>query len=144
MGESIELTNSAGTRIDKVRYADEGDWSTRLRGPLDYGHYGWLWSDAHDGDGKSLELINPEQTNWYGQNWTESGPNQGTPGMVNSAAAGDIAPMILGTKHLPIIPGPNDTVTVTAMIIDELSSDKKKMFHTDVSPTAVRIGATSI
>ncbi|MHC4212399.1 MAG: lamin tail domain-containing protein [Planctomycetota bacterium] len=122
MGESIELTNSEGTRIDKVHYADEGDWSARLRGPLDYGHYGWLWSDAHDGDGKSLELINSEQTNWYGQNWTQSSPDQGTPGTVNSATAGDIAPMILEVGHSPIMPEPNDSVTVTATIIDELFS----------------------
>jgi len=118
-GEVIELVDAMGVRIDRIHYADEGDWAVRELGPSDYNHRGWLWSDDHDGGGKSLELINPAIPNEYGQNWTASDSNDGTPGATNSVSANDIAPLILNVKHLPIIPGSNDVVTVTARIIDE-------------------------
>ncbi|HUT29503.1 MAG TPA: lamin tail domain-containing protein [Sedimentisphaerales bacterium] len=117
--ECIELVGAAGTRIDQVCYADEGDWSVRLRGPYDHGHYGWVWSDEHDGGGKSLELINPEQTNWYGQNWTAATVDQGTPGAQNSVMDTNTAPLIIDIQHSPTIPGPSDPVTLTARIIDK-------------------------
>jgi len=117
--EAIELVDAAGVRIDRVRYADEGDWATRVLGPEDHYHRGWVWSDEHDGGGRSLELINPELPNDYGQNWAASDVNEGTPGAANSAADNDIAPLILDVEHCPIIPGPNDLATVTARIIDE-------------------------
>jgi hypothetical protein len=118
-GEAIELVDAAGVRMDYVRYADEGDWSVRQLGPVDHGHRGWLWSDEHDGGGKSLELINPVLPNEYGQNWAASKADNETPGRGNSVAANDVAPLILDVAHSPIIPGPNDAVTVTARTIDE-------------------------
>jgi hypothetical protein len=105
--------------IDRVEYADEGDWAVRQLGPVDNYHRGWVWSDAHDGNGKSLELINPAMPNEYGQNWAASSVNGGTPGALNSVNANNIAPLILDVEHYPIIPGPNNPVTVTARIIDE-------------------------
>ncbi len=119
MGEAIELVDATGVRIDWIHYADEGDWAVRQLGPVDRSHRGWEWSDAHDGSGKSLELINPAMPNEYGQNWAASNVNNGTPGRANSVAANDVAPLILDVAHSPIIPGPNDAVTVTARIIDE-------------------------
>ena len=121
-GETVELVDQIGRRIDRVRYSDEGDWADREAGPLDRGHYGWVWSDAHDGEGKSLELINPEMSNDYGQNWTASDPVGGTPGVVNSAAADDVAPIILDAAHSPTIPQSTDQVTVTARLRDELGT----------------------
>ncbi|MHC4372553.1 MAG: lamin tail domain-containing protein, partial [Planctomycetota bacterium] len=50
-GETVELVDGAGTRIDSLRYADQGDWGTRELGPTDRGHRGWLWVTAHDGRG---------------------------------------------------------------------------------------------
>jgi hypothetical protein len=118
-GEAIELVDAVGVRIDWIRYADEGDWAVRELGPIDYRHRGWTWSNEHDGGGKSLELINQALSNEYGQNWSASDSNEGTPGVSNSIAAVDTAPLILDVAHFPIIPGPNDSVTVTARIIDE-------------------------
>ncbi len=120
-GEKIELVDSFGMIIDTVTYADEGDWAVRELGPVDFEHRGWKWSDSHDGGGKSLELINPSFTNKYGQNWSASMIEEGTPGKVNSVNKSDIAPLILDMKHSPIVPGPGDEVTVTARIIDEQS-----------------------
>ena len=119
-GETIELVNNVGVRIDWVRYADEGDWAVRELGPVDRSHRGWVWSNEHDGGGKSLELINPILPNEYGQNWAAGISNEGTPGTVNSVAADDVAPLILDVSHYPSIPGSNDPVTVTARIINEL------------------------
>jgi len=121
-GEAIELINAEGVRIDWVQYADEGDWSVREKGPLDNNHYGWVWSDAHDGDGNSLELRNSVISNDYGQNWAASLGSEGTPGAENSVADSDIAPLILDVTHCPTIPQSTDTVTVTAQIIDEITT----------------------
>ncbi|MHC4555883.1 MAG: lamin tail domain-containing protein [Planctomycetota bacterium] len=128
-GEVIELVDGAGVRVDSVSYADEGDWAVRLLGPRDYGHRGWMWSDAHDGDGKSLELINPALANEHGQNWLATDSNEGTPGELNTVYEDDIAPLILEVEHYPIIPGPNDPVFVTARIIDELQTGVSVTLH---------------
>ena len=128
-GEDIELVDNRGVLIDRVEYADQGEWAVRELGPVDFFHRGWVWSDGHDGEGKSLELINPAVSNEYGQNWAASGSSVGTPGVVNSAAAGDIAPVILDVKHFPAIPGPGDPVTVTARIIDEQANGITVTLH---------------
>jgi hypothetical protein len=128
-GETIELVDDAGVRIDRVNYADEGDWAVREMGPLDHGHRGWVWSDLHDGGGSSLELINASMPNEYGQNWAASITPGGTPGTVNSVADDDIAPLILEAIHWPIIPGSGDAVTVSARILDEFSTGITAVLH---------------
>ncbi|MFH1715797.1 MAG: CotH kinase family protein, partial [Planctomycetota bacterium] len=118
-GETIELVDGFGIRIDRVRYFDQGDWGVRELGPRDYGHRGWLWISGHDGGGKSLELINADMPNEYGQNWSASSRAGGTPGMANSVAADNIAPIILDVMHWPVIPGADEPVTISAYIVDE-------------------------
>ncbi|MBC8378811.1 MAG: lamin tail domain-containing protein [Planctomycetes bacterium] len=120
--EDIELLNNLGVRIDKIDYADEGDWGVRQLGPLDHGMRGWEWSNDHDGGGKSLELIAPSLENAYGQNWKTSITAQGTPGVANSVAGSNVAPVILDAKHYPRIPSSTDAVSVTAQVIDESSA----------------------
>ena len=128
-GERIELADHEGVVVDFVKYADEGDWAVRELGPLDNGHRGWQWSNGHDGGGKSLELINPALPNEFGQNWTASMVDGGTPGAPGIIPVDDIAPMILDVGHWPIIPGPADAVTVTARIIDEQTTGLVVMLH---------------
>ncbi|MCH2061284.1 MAG: lamin tail domain-containing protein [Verrucomicrobiales bacterium] len=118
-GERIALFDGEGEQVDEVRFADEGDWATRSRGPDDRGHRGWVWLAAHDGEGKSLELINPFLTNNNGQNWGSSIDDGGTPGESNSIAANNIAPIIREVKHRPQIPRSDDPVTVTCELRDE-------------------------
>lgn len=118
-GETLALVNDAGAIIDSIHYADEGDWSVRELGPLDFSQRGWRWSSDHDGGGKSLELMNPVLPGEFGQNWAAGGTDGGTPGRANSVASDDMAPMILEVRHSPIIPGPADAVTVRARILDE-------------------------
>ena len=86
-GETIEVRDEVGDRVDRVRYADEGDWAQRARGPVDRGHEGWTWIALHDGGGHSIELINPDLSNNEGQNWATSAAPGGTPGTFNSTAS---------------------------------------------------------
>ncbi len=128
-GESIEILDDTGVQIDRVRYADEGDWAVRELGPEDYTHRGWVWSNQHDGGGSSLELINAGMPNEYGRNWAASTVNGGTPGAVNSVTDDDIAPLILEAIHWPIIPGSDDSVTVSARILDESTTGITVVLH---------------
>ena len=117
--ETIELLDAAGNLLDRVTYADDGDWAARTSGPLDHGHQGWVWAAAHDGGGSSLELISLVLPDRYGQNWAASLVAQGTPGAANSVASTDAAPLILDLTHLPIIPRSTEPVTITARLLDE-------------------------
>jgi hypothetical protein len=118
--ERLTLEDASGVERETVHYYDEGDWAQRQRGPLDHNHRGWIWSDAHDSGGSSLELINPLISNKYGQNWSASVPAGGTPGQVNSVyAAGNSAPLIHAVQHAPAIPNSAQATTVTARVLDE-------------------------
>lgn len=121
--ETIELQDADGGKRNSVAYADEGDWATRQRGPLDHNHRGWLWFAAHDGGGRSLELINPQMPNSHGQNWAASLATNGTPGVVNSQVQTNVPPVILEVRHLPLIPRSVDPVLITARALDERGSN---------------------
>lgn len=118
-GEAITLVDSLGQQVDRVRYADEGDWATRFLGPLDEGHRGWRWLAPHDGDGKSLELRNALLSNDFGHNWSASISDGGTPGTANSMRSVDIAPGVATLQHAPVIPSSSDQVTVSMRVLDE-------------------------
>ncbi|MBI9019229.1 MAG: lamin tail domain-containing protein [Phycisphaerae bacterium] len=121
-GENLKLINASGGIIDELQYCDEAQWSKRILGPDDYGHRGWLYSDAHDGLGKSLELINPNLPNESGSNWQAGAVDQGTPGSQNSSWLNNTAPIIAKVKQAPIIPNSTENVIITAKIIDEQTS----------------------
>ena len=97
-GETIRLVDATGTTVDKVRYATEGDWARRVRGPLDGGHHGWIWQAAHDGDGRSLELMQPVLSNNHAQKWRASLTESGTPGRGNSTRITNLPPMLLARR----------------------------------------------
>ncbi len=128
-GERLALLDEVGAVVSAVTYCDEGDWAVRELGPAERGQRGWQWSDEHDGGGTSLELMNPALPKEFGQNWAASLEEGGTPGRANSVAAGDIAPMILDVRHAPIIPGPEELVTVTARIWDEATTGLSVMLY---------------
>ena len=121
-GETLEIVDSGGGQVESLRYADEGDWSTRTAEEFTARYSGWVWESGHDGGGKSLELINLNHANDNGQNWAESVAVGGTPGRVNSVAASNIAPLISGVRHSPALPRATDSVVVTASISDETPS----------------------
>lgn len=149
--ETIDLRDAADRRVTTVSYADEGDWAIRQRGPLDHTFRGWKWFAAHDGGdlntatgapegGSSLELVNPSMPNDAAQNWLASSVTNGTPGMPNSVAAANIAPLILDTIHYPAVPKPADPISITAQVIDEQTSGVKVTLyyrnHSSTNPPA--------
>ncbi len=117
--EEIELVNARDERVDRVHYADEGDWAVRVRGKEDNGYRGWRWSDAHDGEGYALELVAPSLSNRFGQNWEAGTILWGTPGQRNTRFQPNGAPLITEVSHFPIIPSARDAVTVRGRIRDE-------------------------
>ncbi|HPC94819.1 MAG TPA: lamin tail domain-containing protein [Sedimentisphaerales bacterium] len=128
-GEAIELVDAAGTSVDRVEYADEGDWAQRELGPLDHGHRGWAWRDDHDGRGKSLELIDPNMPNEYGQNWGAAAVEGGTPGRANSIHSSRAAPLILDVAHAPVIPTSREPVTISARVVSVESAGVLAVLH---------------
>jgi hypothetical protein len=119
-GENIRLQNAGGTVIDEVRYADEGDWAFRARGPLQFSHRGWMWVCNADGTGRTFELRNAELTHDCGQNWGSSVANGGSPGAANSIRSTNIAPLIKDVKHRPQIPRSSDPIVISSEIENEL------------------------
>jgi len=143
-GEQIEMVDHAGVLVDRLEYSDQGEWAVRYLGPVDYGHRGWDWSEAHDGEGKSLELINPAMPNEYGQSWAATQSAQGTPGGLNTVNDDDVAPLIVAIEHFPIIPDDGDPVTVTAQIIDESSSGVSVTLHYRIDTSTYQNGDEGI
>ena len=122
-GEEIRLHQSVGhRRSTRVSYSDEGAWGTRTRGVLDNNHQGWDWVSTADGLGKSLELVNSNLSNNYGQNWLPSVADGGSPAPPTRVASANIAPLVIDVAQTPKIPRSTDTVTVTAQILDELAT----------------------
>ncbi len=101
-GERLALADAVGNELDVVRFSDGGEWPA-----------------AADGDGPSLELINPLMPNDYGPAWAASSASYGTPGAINSAFNATPAPIIVHTRHEPVIPHALETVTVSAMVLDD-------------------------
>ena len=66
-GEMISLFDSNGLLVDIVEYNDTSPW------PI-----------ASDGNGPTLELLDPSLDNSLGENWSASNINGGTPGEKNS------------------------------------------------------------
>lgn len=128
-GEQIELQNDRGQRVDSFRYADDGDWAIRQKGPPDFGRRGWDWVAEHDGGGKSLELINPTLPNQYGQNWDASHAVGGTPGRRNSIRQTNVAPLILEARHSPAVPRSIEPILFTARAVDERTGGIAMTLH---------------
>lgn len=119
-GESITLCNASGTVIDKVTYADEGDWATRTRDSLG----GWSWVCAANSAGHSMERQNPKLTRNTGQNWATSSVVGGSPGAANAMLSADVAPLITEVRHTPAVPKSTDTVTISCRLEDEKAANE--------------------
>ena len=122
MSSHLVLADRAGALVSEVNYSNDGDWAARVLttgGPNAFGHAGWEWLAPHDGQGSSLELINPNLSNEYALNWGSSSALNGTPGRANSLFQTNLAPIITGVAHSPVVPQRNDPVTVSAKIVDE-------------------------
>ena len=117
-GERIRLIDQDGMEVDEVRYYDQGDWAIRTRVVVG-NEPGWEWTSPADGQGSSLELINPALSNNQGQNWAFSAANTPSPGAANASAIGDTAPFILDVEHRPAVPTSSDPISIVAELRDE-------------------------
>ena len=124
-GEDIVLSMPDGlggwTSMDKVTYADEGDWATRNFDATN--GYVWTtganWKTGIANGGRSVEMRNPLVGKNNGQNWGESAAAGGTPGAVNSNRTTNIAPIISNMKHSPAVPTTSQPVTISCDLTDE-------------------------
>lgn len=124
-GEQIQLEDAAGTVIDDLTYANEGDWAVRVRGPLSFSHRGWLWECLADGGGSSMELmlqgselgIATGEVRGCGLVWKSSTVAGGTPGAANSTAAANVTQTIaLDVHHKPDVPKAGEPIKVYAKL----------------------------
>ena len=100
-GERVALADSLGTLVDEVSYDDHHPWP-----------------EEPDGNGPSLELINPAFDNDRPCSWAASS-GLGTPGAQNSAyASGNVPPCVTDVAHAPTFPTSGQGVTVTALVDD--------------------------
>ncbi len=104
--------NNAGERLTLSRLEGGTNWITV--DTVEYNDYG-----PSDGDGPSLELINPGfakfRNQYYGA-WAASiAPyTNGSPGVQNSVYDPNPAPVVGDVSHEPELPFPNSAVTITA------------------------------
>lgn len=110
-GETIQLLNALGEVVDEVTYGDDSPWP-----------------QAADGEGPSLELTHPALDNSHAKSWAASQPG-GTPGVLNSVAQSNPAPIVEVLHHAPVVPGPASAVTVTAWITDDAPPVQVELFH---------------
>ena len=87
-GELLRLYNPSGVLVDFVEYDDKAPWPT-----------------APDGNGATLELINPSLDNTLAESWMAS-PEHGTPGAMNSQLVGLSSERLKAQHQLTIIPNP--------------------------------------
>jgi hypothetical protein len=111
--DQVRLFDDGGTLVDAVTYADAGAWPVEA-----------------DGDGPSLELLNPFLDNDLPSSWAASvgGPPGGTPGAENSVFIADLAPLIGSVARDLPLPGAGDTVTVTAQVADDIALSTVELF----------------
>ncbi|MBL7904012.1 MAG: CotH kinase family protein [Bacteroidales bacterium] len=105
-GELLRLYDETGTLIDTVHYDDNLPW------PLE-----------PDGNGPTLELINPGYDNALAESWKASGEPHGTPGEFNSPNVGTHFAGIKNNPDSEVWPNPFHTTAVFTVDADEKIED---------------------
>ena len=105
--DQVRLFNGTGQLVDVVSYTQSAPWPPEA-----------------DGDGPSLELLNPALDNSVASSWAASsnGPPGGTPGSVNSRYLDDPAPNVADTRRSVPLPKSTDSVTITTRVTDDQAS----------------------
>jgi hypothetical protein len=104
-GETIELLDASGKRVDRVKFSNKAPW------PL-----------SPDGHSSSLERITPNADGTVPSNWTASPlPTDemfpaGSPGQRNHAFSANLPPFISGVTFSPNQAAPGERVTVRASV----------------------------
>lgn len=99
-GDAVKLYDAAGRLIESVEYDD--------REP---------WPEAADGSGESLERINHLLPAHLYQSWTAS-TNGGSPGRQNTGYSQQLPPVVVGLRHDPPVPRPNQSIQFMVNTMD--------------------------
>ncbi len=101
-GDQVQIFDDEEVLHDFVEYDDGG-----------------AWPSSPDGNGPSLELVNPAMDNSLGSSWDPSVPDGGTPGVINSTYATNAGPICNDGSRDIRLPTAADDVTVTVIAFDE-------------------------
>jgi hypothetical protein len=110
-GDTVRLFDPAGVEIDRVAY------DNRLP-----------WPEVAAGLGSSLERINPNVPGPLAQSWAAS-VGKGTPGQRNSVYQDQVAPLIVSIQHSPVMPAPEEAITVLAHVVPVDSPIRAVVLH---------------
>lgn len=123
-GETVRLKNAAGTVISEVNYSS-----------------GFPWPCAANGDGASMELINPTLDATKGSSWrssvtptTELTGEIASPGSQNYQFKLNAPPNIEQVAHTPQQPVANAPITVTARLSDANGITSAQLAYQVVAP----------
>ena len=126
-GEKIVLRNQLGDKIDQVEYDSQFPWPV-----------------AANGEGPSMELINPSLDNDLSGSWRSSGYHLDsrpelsyglpTPGYSNSVLAVEIPPQIRQVRHSPNQPLSSEPIIISAKVTDLESVSSVTLFYQAVTP----------
>lgn len=97
-GEQITLRDAADSEVDEVDYRSEFPW------PI-----------TPNGEGPSMQLVNPSLDNDLGSSWRPALP---TPRAVNSIFAANAAPNLRQVNHSPKTPRSTNSVVISAKVTD--------------------------
>lgn len=100
-GDAIRLFNGSNQLHDIVEYSDGGSWP-----------------GSADGNGPSLELLNPGLDNALSSSWDPSIAYGGTPGAVNSVLTDNVQPVCKDGYRNIDLPESKDEVLVTVLAFD--------------------------
>jgi parallel beta-helix repeat protein len=110
-GERILLYDAAMNLVDSVEYSDGGHWP-----------------EAADGQGSSLELINPSLDNAIAQSWAASSAG-GTSGLRNSKYVANPRPFVVEPCHWPAVPHTTDAIAITARVYDDTAISSVSLYY---------------
>jgi len=116
-GERVSLQDPTDTVVDEVDYKSEFPW------PI-----------AANGNGPSMELINPPLDNNLGSSWASLGSGVPTPGKINAVFSTTVAPNIRQVAHSPKQPGSTNQVRVTARVTDPEGVNSVVLSYQVVAP----------
>ena len=113
-GEELSLLDAAGERADLV----------------DYG-VGFPWPTTPNGEGPSMQLLNPRLDNDLGGSWRPAAP---TPGLQNRVHAEKPPPQVRQVRHNPEQPRTGEPVTVKAKVTGHTEITKVSLSFQLVEP----------
>jgi hypothetical protein len=114
-GEALTFRNADGDTLDKVEFRSEFPWPIRA-----------------NGDGPSMELVNPALDNDLGSSWRSSTPP--TPGAINTSFLANAAPNLRQVNHSPDQPGSTNSVAITCKVTDPEGVASVQLSYQVVAP----------